>query len=75
MIKVPNGKEDLDIQCVFLWLGFLLMSITVQKKRRRVEGNENLTQLTTTIVIKTTVFHYAIFYTWNSRLICPLSYY
>lgn len=36
---VINGKEDLDIQHVFSWLGFLLI-YNCSEQRRRVEGSE-----------------------------------
>ena len=62
---VINGKEDLDVQCVFSWLGFLL--IDNFRNREGVEGSER-SNTTITIVTKTSVFNNAVFYTWNSFL-------
>lgn len=69
---VINGKEDLDVQRVFSWLEFLLIYNCSETEKER-GTQKDLTQLAITIVTKTSVFHYAVFHTWNSFLICPLS--
>lgn len=41
---VINGKEDLDVQCVFSWLGFLLIYNFRNREGERKEVKD-LTQL------------------------------
>ena len=41
---VINGKEDLDVQCVFSWLGFLLID-NFRNREGEWKGVKDLTQL------------------------------